>query len=729
MTISAWRFVARDSEYSLRIAGRPVHLGARLMENGADFAVLAGQATRVEVCFLDLTSPYVSERRFRLHRGTYGIWSGHVPGIRAGQAYGYRVWGKWKPNLGQKHNPAKLLLDPYARGIIQAPTLDPALFSHEVNDDLHPIDGMVADQRDSAPVAAIGMVMNEPESVTDRPNTPWDQTVIYEAHVVGLTKQLEGIPQELRGTYAGVAHPVTINYLRSLGVTAIELLPIHAKMSEPFLTERGLTNYWGYSTLSYFSPEPSYATKGNQALGPDGVLAEVRGMVSLLHKAGIEVILDVVYNHTCEAGADGPTVSWRGLDNSTYYRHDSARPGVLKDTTGTGNSLDFRRTHVVGMTLDSLRYWVEKVGIDGFRFDLAVTGARHGDAFLYNHPLYVAMATDPILSQVKLINEPWDLGYDGWRTGQFPPPTADWNDRFRDTMRRYWVTEPAAIAGGGYGSDARDFATRISGSADLFSHGRIPGGRGLYASVNFITAHDGFSMYDLVSYNAKHNEANGEDGRDGTNDNHSWNHGAEGPASAEIEAARRKTIRNLMAMLAFSAGTPMLRAGDERLDSQGGNNNAYCQDNEISWIDWAPSEEKNNMVETVSYLLSLRRDHSVLRPLKFFTGAQTAGDSLPDVVWYDRHGDELTDHKWYNREVRTLLMLRSGGGKDADALLVLNGNPESKQVVLPTGRGTDYTLVWDSTWARPRERGVALKPGDETLVAPTSIQLYLANPA
>ncbi|MFP7696920.1 glycogen debranching protein GlgX [Trueperella sp. LYQ143] len=723
------RYTAREAEPCLPLANTPA-LGAHIRGSGVDVAVFASHATAVDVCFIDTYGGRSSERRFRLRHGANGVWAGHVPGIRAGQAYGFRVHGPWDPDAGLRHNPAKLLLDPYARAIIQQPTLHPALYSHCVDDELHPDPAFLPDQRDSRDVTALGVIVDDAPAVDNRPRIPWNHTVIYEAHVVGLTKTLPGIPEDLRGTYAGLAHPVTINYLTGLGITAIELLPIHAKMTEPFLTRKGMENYWGYSTLSYFAPEPSYAMAANRAAGPQAVLDEVKGMVSLLHDAGIEVILDVVYNHTCEAGSDGPTVCWRGLDNSMYYRHNSSRPGSLVDTTGCGNSLDFRRLPVMQMTLDSLRYWAEHIGVDGFRFDLAVTLAREGDSFNHQHPLYVAMATDPILSTVKLINEPWDIGHGGWRTGQFPAPTADWNDRFRDTMRSFWLTEPASIHHGGIGGDQRDVATRVAGSADMFSHGRIPGGRGIHASINFITAHDGFTMYDLTSFNHKHNEANREDNRDGTDNNCSWNHGTEGPTTdPHILAARRTTMRNLFASLILSAGTPFIAAGDEIMKTQFGNNNAYSQNTEISWIDWDLTDDQRNMHDTVSYLLRLRRDHRVLRPTSFYTGSARGQDTIMDIAWLDDTGELMPDYLWFDPNTRLVQVLRSGGGQDADALIIFNGNIHPHTVRLPNGRGTPLRLDWCSTWEHPRSTIYTYAPGAMTRVPALSVTLFFANPS
>ncbi|MDO5025511.1 MAG: glycogen debranching protein GlgX [Trueperella sp.] len=727
--VSDTKFVPGSAQPCQPIRRRPAQLGAHLRETGVDFAVQASYANEVWVCLVDPATN--TEQHWSLNRDNFGLWSGHIPGIGAGQHYGYRVFGKWEPGAGLRHNPNKLLLDPYTRAIGRSAQLGPELYSHVVDTDLLPAPDFPLDTRDSAALAPLGTVVAPESPLTQPLYLPWNTTVIYEAHVVGLTKQFDRIPAELRGTYAGLAHPETVAYLQNLGITAIELLPIHAKMSEPFLTQQGKANYWGYNTLGFFAPEPSYATAHAQAAGPQAVLTEVKQMVCALHEAGIEVILDVVYNHTCEAGIDGPTVSWRGLDNTSYYRHDSARPGQFKDSTGCGNSLDFRRQSVIRLTLDSLRYWVSEFGIDGFRFDLAVTLSRDGDTFNRHHPLYQAMATDPVLREIKLINEPWDVGFGGWRTGQFPIPTADWNDRFRDTLRSFWLSEPAAITAGGAGEDQRDLATRLSGSADLFSHGRTPGGRSVHASVNMITAHDGFTLADLVSYNEKHNWDNGEENRDGTPNNLSWNHGVEGnPADLpdEVAAARRKSARNLMASLLLAAGTPMITAGDEILKTQNGNNNAYCQDSPLSWLDWPLGPTQQDMYQTTKYLLQLRRENSALRPTSFYTGTAVGADALPDLEWLDRTGNQVPEYLWFDNTERVIQVLRSGAGTDADVLLVLNGSPNAQTIQLPTARNLPFHLVWDSQWERPRPGTRKYEPQAVTTMAPLSMQVYLAYP-
>ncbi|MDY5154067.1 glycogen debranching protein GlgX [Actinobaculum suis] len=734
LPLTSTRYVARASERAFPPRNAPVRLGAHIADSGVDFAVTAPNATAVDLCLFTMSAGRLQETRYALHR-TGEVWAGHVANARAGQEYGYRVHGPWEPERGMCFNPAKLLLDPYGRAVTGTPKLCRELYAHKVDDTLKPASYPLArDDADSAPYQARSVVMAPRASEPHHPYTPWDETVIYEAHVKGFTAQLDCIPEPLRGTYSGFAHPAVTDYLRAIGVTAVELLPIHAKMSEPFLTQKGMTNYWGYSTLSYFAPEPSYATETAQLAGPVAVVQEVKDMVARLHDAGLEVILDVVYNHTCEGGVYGPAISWRGFGQTSYYMQAPDNAGAFYDTTGTGNSLDFRRQTVLRMTLDSLRYWVQEIGVDGFRFDLAATMARKGEQFDPHHPFYMALATDPVLSNVKLINEPWDLGPNGWQTGNFPRPTADWNDRFRDTVRSFWVSDQRAIAHGGLGGDLRDLATRLSGSADMFGQGRWPGGRGPNASINFITAHDGFTMRDLVSYDRKHNDANAEDNRDGTDNNRSWNHGFEGDGTAEnpvpptVLQARAQTCRNLIGTLLFSAGTPMLLAGDEFGNTQHGNNNTYCQDNEISWLNWDLTEEQRNSQATVAYLLRLRAEHRVLRPADFFTQTPSRSDSLPDLTWYADTGEPMPEHRWFDPANRVLQMLRSGRDRDADALIVINGSAQEVRIVLPEGRGNPYNLAWDSTWEKPRESEQAYRPGAATVIAPNSMRLYFANP-
>ncbi|MBE6481712.1 MAG: glycogen debranching protein GlgX [Actinomyces ruminicola] len=686
-------------------------LGATLVEDGADFVVVAPRAEAVDLCLLetDSTGAISSEARIGMHGPFRGAWSAHVPGVRAGQRYAYRVHGQWNPSEGLLFNPRKLLLDPYARAVDGAPRLGPELYAHAVDADLAPTYvPFIPSELDSAGHTALGVVTGEQFPVVPGPKVPEERTVIYETHVKGFTHSMPGVPPELRGTYAGLAHPAAVSHLRSLGVTTVELLPVHAAFSEAFLLQRERTNYWGYSTLSYFAPEPSYATRAAREAGPQAVLDEFRGMVSLLHEAGLEVIMDVVYNHTCESGMDGPALSLRGLDNLEYYLHAPHRPAQYVDVTGTGNTVDFRSTRAVQLVLDSLRYWAGDVGIDGFRFDLAVTLGRDASEFQSRHPLLIAMATDPVLQNAKLIAEPWDIGPGGWRTGEFPAPFHDWNDRYRGTVRSFWLHDASEMSKGRPGNDLRDLATRLSGSADMFGYGEYPGGRGPLASINFVTAHDGFTLRDLVCYDYKHNLANGEDNRDGTDDNRSWNHGFEGPlpegmGGGPIEILRRRSSRNVLGTLLVSAGTPMLLGGDEMGRTQGGNNNSYCQDSEISWYDWNLTTWQRDLIATTHFLINLRDEHPVLRPMAFASGATPNGDALPDLSWFRANGDPMDVAAWHDPWTRVVQMLRSGTPMgDNDLLLVINGSLSQEDVTLPGGHGTDWHLMWDSTWAVPR---------------------------
>ena len=708
-------------------------LGVYATSDGVDVAIVASHATAVDFCLIDVVRPELpendprryEEHRVALHGPTYGGWYGHVSGVRPGQRYGFRVHGPWDPARGLRHNPYKLLLDPYARGITGSLTYGPEVI------------GSVATQRgshgpdarwwvgerygqmdtiDSLPYVPHAVVMPQmpPSPPLTRPRIPWSDTVIYEAHVRGFTLLNEEIPAELRGTYSGMAHPATIAHLKALGVTTVELLPIHAIASEPRLDAHGLSNYWGYSTLSFFAPEPKYATLKAQQEGPVAVLHELRGMVDLLHKAGIEVILDVVYNHTCEGGDDQLHVSWRGLDNTLYYVHDKNTPTSLYDFTGTGNSLDFRQTRVIQMTLDSLRYWAEEVGVDGFRFDLAVTLARGDYGFEPNHPFVVALQTDPVLNNLKLIMEPWDVGPGGWQTGSYPAPMAEWNDRFRDAMRSFWLASPAAGTHGRPMEPVREITTRMAGSADLFGNTDPPLERGPVASINYVTSHDGFTLADLVCYNQKHNWANGEDNRDGSSHNLSWNHGIEGgldpvddPTTGlwpQVLPARRRSQRNLLASLVLSAGTPMLTAGDEFGRSQGGNNNAYAQDSHISWVSWDFDEDAQGLLETSQFLLRLRKDHPALRADSFYLGTPRPGEAFTDLLWYGEQGRPMDRAAWDDPGRRLIQMLRPGPTlEDSDVLIIFNGGLQPKDVTLPPtlDGARPWDLVWSSTWERP----------------------------
>ncbi|MGC0249765.1 glycogen debranching protein GlgX [Pseudactinotalea sp. Z1748] len=709
------------------LAARRERLGAHLVPGGLDVVVHAPHATQVQVCLLDVAAGSLRERRYWLVPGTHGRWSGHVPGVVAGQRYGLRVHGPWDLAHGYRHNPSKLLLDPYARAVTGEVDLVPQIYGGVVDEHLEPVSDE-PDGRDSAPYVPHGVVVAEPEVVEHRPRLWWSETVIYEAHVKGLTMQLHGVPEELRGTYAGLAHPATIAHLRGLGITAVELLPIFAKATEPALRRRGAVNYWGYNTLAFFAPEPSYATAAARAAGPAAVIQEVRAMVESLHEAGLEVLLDVVYNHTAEGGVDGPMLSWRGLDNAGYYLHTTSTHGRYLDVTGTGNSVDFRSQHAVAMAIDSMRYWVERIGVDGFRLDLAVTLGRNGTEFDPRHPLLVAMAIDPVLAGVKQIAEPWDVGPHGWRTGQFAAPMAEWNDRFRDVTRSFWLSDVASIRSGGKGQDLRDLATRLAGSADLFAHTGIPGGRGPTSSVNYVTAHDGFTLADLTSYDVKHNWRNGEDNRDGSDHNHSYNHGAEGPTEdAEIQTARRRSIRALLGTLLVSAGTPMLTAGDEIGRTQNGNNNAYARDDASVWVDWNTEPWQQDLLATTAHLLALRREHRALRTDRYMTFTSGAYDWSALVAWFDGNGSAMELDVWHDADQRILQMLRHPPEPGAaQALVLFNGTLAQAEV--PLAGPHDVSLVWDSAWERPGPAGPVLPPGSAVRIVPLSMQIYLSGP-
>ena len=733
-------------------------LGARTVAGGIDVVVMASQASAVDLVLLDDTAhDGGAERRVGLLRARHGLWHAHVPDVEAGARYGLRVHGEWNPAAGLFHNPHKLLLDPYARGLEGSLSYVPEIFGHRVADARATHGGLeVLDDRDSAPFVPVGVITAESDPATTRarldarPRVPASRTVIYEAHVRGFTLLHPDVPEELRGTYAGLAHPAVIDHLTRLGITTLELLPIHAFATEHAIAARDLPNYWGYSTLSYFAPEPSYATRAARDAGAEAVVAEVRTMVDALHAAGIEVVLDVVYNHTCEGGMDGPVLSLRGLDNTGYYLHDGATPARYADVTGTGNSLDFRRQRVVQLTLDSLRYWASEIGVDGFRFDLAVTLGRKAGEFEPDHPFLVALASDPVLADVKLIAEPWDVGPSGWRTGQFAPPMQEWNDRFRDSLRRFWLADAAALAHGGHGTphDLRDLATRLSGSADMFH--RFD--RGPSASVNYVTAHDGFTLADLVSYDHKHNEANREENRDGSDNNLSWNHGVEGPAegtgpAADLLPVCRRSIRNILGTLLVSAGTPMITAGDEFGRTQQGNNNAYCQDSAISWVSWERKPWHDELLETTRYLLELRHTHPVLRPGRFAYGRPRSNDPFIDLAWFSDDGAAVEGSAWHNPYRRVLQMRRDGLAAahprsaeavtpehSRDLLVVINGALNDVDVTLAPSRTDGWELVWDSVWEHPGELSEAavagvLHPaaGDVVAVEPLSIRFYLSR--
>ncbi|MGP3925614.1 glycogen debranching protein GlgX [Streptomyces sp. 8N616] len=692
--------------------GSPQPLGARFRVGadgvaGTNFALWAGGAEAVEVCLFDEDG---TETRCPLGELTHEIWHGFVPGVLPGQRYGFRVHGRWDPWTGARWNPAKLLLDPYARAVdgdfgfpIEVDghvrdSLPAEVYGHVRDWPQQHVADTVRDDRDSAPYVPKGVVVHDDAADHDewaddrRPKTPWADSVIYELHVRGFTMRHPGIPERLRGTYAGLAHPAALEHLTRLGVTAVELLPVHQFAHEDHLLRRGLKNYWGYNSIGYFAPHAAYSASGTRGQQ----VGEFRRMVRALHDAGIEVILDVVYNHTAEAGELGPTLSLRGIDNRGYYRLQ-ADPRRYADYTGCGNTLHVVQPNVLRLITDSLRYWVTEMGVDGFRFDLAAALARSMHDVDMLSPFLAVIAQDPVLRRVKLIAEPWDVGSGGYQVGAFPPLWTEWNDRYRDAVRDFWR---------GALPDVRDLGYRLSGSSDLYAWG----GRRPYASVNFVTAHDGFTLRDLVSYEQKHNEANGEGNRDGTNDNRSWNCGAEGETDdPRINALRRRQLRNLLTTLLLSTGVPMLVAGDEMGRTQGGNNNAYCQDNETGWVDWSLLEDPGwrALTELVSRLIALRHAHPVLRRRAFFSGRPQGPDGLRDLAWFTAEGREMTEQDWY-APTATLGMYLSGRDipqrdergepvTDDSFLAVLHADPEPGSFTLPGPPwAAEYELLVDT---------------------------------
>ncbi|MCK8677547.1 glycogen debranching protein GlgX [Streptomyces lichenis] len=705
--------------------GAPTPLGARFRAGprgaeGTNFALWAGGAEAVELC---LFGPDGTETRLPLTELTHQIWHGFVPGVRPGQRYGYRVHGRWDPWTGARWNPAKLLLDPYARAVDGDFRLPPEVYGHVRDWPDQPVADTVRDTRDSAPHVPKGVVVHDDDDWSDdrRPKTPWADSVIYELHVRGFTKRHPGIPEHLRGTYAGLAHPAAIDHLTTLGVTAVELLPVHQFAHEDHLLRRGLKNHWGYNSIGYFAPHAAYSASGTTG----GQVGEFKRMVKALHAAGIEVILDVVYNHTAEAGELGPMLSLRGIDNRGYYRlqGDARR---YADYTGCGNTLHVVQPHVLRLITDSLRYWVTEMGVDGFRFDLAAALARSMHDVDMLSPFLAVIAQDPVLRRVKLIAEPWDVGSGGYQVGAFPPLWAEWNDRYRDAVRDFWR---------GALPDVRDLGYRLSGSSDLYAWG----GRRPYASVNFVTAHDGFTLRDLVSYEQKHNEANGEGNRDGTDDNRSWNCGTEGETDdPAINTLRNRQIRNHLTTLLLSTGVPMLVAGDEMGRTQNGNNNAYCQDNEIGWLDWSLPDDpgRRALLDLTTRLLTLRHTHPVLRRRVHFSGRPQAVDGLRDLAWFTPHGTEMTDADWW-APTATLAMYLSGRdipGRDATGapvtddsfLAILHAGADPTPFHLPgTPWARSYELIVDTSAEDQSTAPATLHPADHPLTTPPRSVLLL----
>jgi glycogen operon protein len=645
-------------------------LGAVPGRDGTTFAVFS-RGDAVDLC---LVGEDGGETRVPLTGRVHDVWHEHVPGVRPGQRYGFRVLGPWDPTHGHRYDPRSLLVDPYARAVDGDHRLDdPAAGPWSV---------VVDDRFDWGDDRA--------------PEVPWADTVLYEMHVRGFTRDHPEVPEDLRGTYAGLAHPAAIGHLVDLGVTTVELMPVHHFLTEPALQRRGLRNYWGYNTLGFFAPHGGYSASGTRGQQ----VGEFKAMVRALHAAGLEVVLDVVYNHTAEGGADGPTLCWRGLDNAGYYR---LRPdGSYDDVTGCGNSLDTRQPRCLQMVTDSLRYWAQEMHVDGFRFDLAPTLARGTAGFDAAAAFLAVVAQDPVISRAKLVAEPWDVGPAGYQLGSFPPPWAEWNDRFRDTVRATWLAPQHRQHGGG----VRDLAYRLSGSSDVFEASR----RGPLASVNLVTAHDGYTLHDVVTYERKRNHANGEDGMDGAEHNRSWNCGREGPTDdPDVLVLRRRMMRNLLATLLLSTGVPMLTSGDETGRTQRGNNNAYCHDDELTWLSWHHQPWQQDLLLWTRALLELRRENPVLRHAAYFDGQPTpTRGGVKDLAWFGADGREMTPERWFDHDQRVLGMYLSGrpGGRDehvSSLLVLLNTGPEEAEVVLPGPPwAASYDTLLDTVDERPK---------------------------
>lgn len=696
--------------------GSRAPLGATFDGSGTNFALYSAVATKVELCLFDREG---NENRIELTEVDNDVWHCYLPGIVPGHQYGYRVYGPYDPANGHRCDPSKLLLDPYAKAISGTVKNDPSLFSYDFADPSQ------RNEEDSADSTMRSVVVSPFfDWGRDRPPAhPYNETIIYEAHVKGFTKLHPDIPKELQGTYLGLAHPAAIKHLTDLGVTAIELMPVHQFVNDTSLQDKGLSNYWGYNTIGFFAPHNGYATYGQNG----HQVNEFKTMVKNLHEAGIEVILDVVYNHTAEGNHMGPTLSFRGIDNASYYRLVDGDQAHYFDTTGTGNSLLMRSHAVLQLIMDSLRYWVTEMHVDGFRFDLASTLARQFHEVDKLSTFFELIAQDPVLSGVKLIAEPWDVGDGGYNVGEFPALWSEWNGKYRDTMRDFWRGEPSTLG---------EFAARISGSADLYQHS----GRAPMASINFITAHDGFTLNDLVSYNNKHNEANGEGNADGESNNRSWNCGEEGPTEdPEVLSLRSRQIKNFLTTMFFSQGVPMICHGDEMGRTQAGNNNVYCQDNELSWVNWNLNATQQDLLHFTRKVIKLRKDHPVLRRRRFFYGdAAHGGESkLQEIGWLRPSGEHMRDEDWTAWYARSLMVYVNGhaisepnlhGEKivDKSFLLLVNASEEDIEFTIPTeptGSSKAWKVVIDTqpTKGLPRK----LKPKAKVEVESHSLCLLM----
>ncbi len=686
--------------------GKPYPLGATWDGEGVNFALFSENATAVELCLFEGPDSAKESHRIPVEERTDQIWHVYLPGLWPSQHYGYRVQGPYDPEAGHRFNPNKLLIDPYAKSVASTIEWSDAMFGYRIGD---PKADLSFDTRNNACSIPKCVVIDHAFTWGGDHllKTPWDKSIIYEVHVKGFTARHPEVPEQMRGTYAGLTTPAVIDYLLALGVTAIEILPVHHFVSDKHLLDRDLTNYWGYNSVGFFAPDMRYATSPVRGR----VVREFKTMVKTLHSAGIEVILDVVYNHTAEGNHLGPTLSFRGIDNASYYRlHDDDKRYYM-DYTGCGNTLNATHPRTLQLIMDSLRYWVTEMHVDGFRFDLASALARELHAVDRLSAFFDILHQDPILSQVKLIAEPWDVGEGGYQVGNFPVGWAEWNGKYRDTIRRYVK---------GDGGQVAELAYRLTGSSDLYGmSGRRP-----YASINFITAHDGFTLHDLVSYNEKHNEANGEQNRDGTDDNASWNCGAEGPtANPTLVDLRERQKRNLLTVLFFSQGVPMLCGGDEIGRTQKGNNNAYCQDNEISWFDWKLDRAQRHLLEFTRSLIAFRKRHPVLRRRRFFQGRHIRGSEVKDIAWFRPDGKEMNDKDWIAGYTKSLALRLAGDAigetdekgrsiVDDTLLILLNAHYEPRTFTLPAHkRGVRWQPILDTRVAAGREKSVAILKG------------------
>jgi isoamylase len=693
----------------------PRHLGATPTEEGTNFAIWAAAADAVELCLFD---EHGVETRFSLAHRDGPIFHGYLAGVRVGQRYGYRIYGPWRPSEGWRFNPKKVLIDPYAHQIAGSLRYVPEIYGHHANDGMGSGDVMIMDERDSSPFVPLSVVTAVHRSKVKRLDTPWPQTIIYEAHVRGLTAKNPHIPESERGTYKALGHPSTIAYLKELGITALELLPLHHFVTEPTIFQRGRRNFWGYNALAFSAPHAEYSATGNP-------VEELRVAIAHLHEAGIEVILDVVFNHTAEGGVDGPTLSFRGIDNKTFYRR--IKGDVLDDVTGCGNTLDARRPFVTRMIMDSLHFWSEVIGVDGFRFDLATALARNEFAIDPGTSLYSAIAGDPILRERKLIAEPWDIH--GYALGGFPHPWREWNDRYRDSLREFWLGAP----GRGVGEGVGDLASRLSGSHDIFHY------RGPTSSINFITAHDGFTLHDLVSYNSKHNEFNNEDNRDGSDNNHSWNLGVEGESDdPHVIELRHRLKKSLLASLLISSGVPMLLMGDESGRTQRGSNNAFTlpvggdpfgeEAFSGGWaLEWEIDNHVQDLLETTQNLIALRKEFLVDVIKEFFTGEMDLGTSRKDLAWFRRNGEEMNAVHWLDEKRNSLAMYVEASINRA-LLIQLNGSEEIQSFTLPNEKwGTLYQLIFDSSILVNSLEPKILPPSSQVELAPHSLAIWLTS--